>query len=139
MAKLTIKGRVANGARWLDENFPGWEERIDPKTLMIWSGYDCICGQLFADEAKKSRAKGVENGYDWARSHLFYQANSWISEMVGEATVRKFAWNNEGGQRSIAVAKVLGFSGGDDATSDQLEKSWKKLLKYRAKVNSVAT
>lgn len=49
MAELSIVERVQNGATWLDENEPGWAQRIDPVALNIESCARCILGQLYGD------------------------------------------------------------------------------------------
>lgn len=37
---------VVRGAAWLDDNFPGWERKIDLSILDINVGDSCICGQV---------------------------------------------------------------------------------------------
>ena len=49
-----VNVRVRNGARWLDENFPGWVDRIDLETLNLSNGESCICGQVFAPHSSKT-------------------------------------------------------------------------------------
>jgi hypothetical protein len=39
---------VARGAALLDDQLPGWAERIDPEQLQIASCYRCVLGQLFS-------------------------------------------------------------------------------------------
>lgn len=117
--KLTIEQRVANGARWLDENFPGWEKRINIKTLDLSYGEDCICGQVF-----KRKAREYASGFDYAYSTLFEEANSWITELVPE----------EQYSRATQVAYVLGFTTGYPSSSVQwknLQKAWVDLLTKR--------
>ncbi len=41
--------RVLRGARWMDEQAPGWEEKIDPGKLDIASSRSCILGQVCGD------------------------------------------------------------------------------------------
>lgn len=41
---------VARGAAWLDENFPGWERRVDLSILDISDPALCICGQVVPQE-----------------------------------------------------------------------------------------
>jgi hypothetical protein len=43
----THRIRVATG--WLDENHPGWHEKIDIKKLDLSNPDSCICGQVFDD------------------------------------------------------------------------------------------
>lgn len=119
--------RVANGARWLDENFPGWVERIDIKTLNLASGNSCICGQVFYS---KRRTNG---GYSYALEHLFAQANGWLTVMVPKQRFKR--------DRAILVSNTLGFSTntnghhGDYDWQERewggLEREWKKLLRQR--------
>lgn len=44
---LTITERVAAGAAWLDENKPGWVERISLDKLDIESDCGCALGQVY--------------------------------------------------------------------------------------------
>ena len=139
--------RVKRGARWLDENFPGWESRINTQTLSLSSGNDCICGQVFKEEAKRSRGFAFDpNGYAYAENHLFAQANSWISSLVriraeGETPKSLSDWEHD--KRVERVAIALGFNCGSVGTnrvpSDQvyvsywdLQVAWEELLKERA-------
>ncbi len=41
-----IPDRVSAGMAWLDEHEPGWDQRIDLKTLDVESGCHCVLGQL---------------------------------------------------------------------------------------------
>ena len=43
----TIAERVAAGAAWLDENRPGWVERIDLQTLNLGDPCRCVLGQEY--------------------------------------------------------------------------------------------
>jgi hypothetical protein len=43
---LTIEQRVANGVAWLDENVPGWLDRIELPTLDMKSDCRCVIGQV---------------------------------------------------------------------------------------------
>ena len=85
---LTVKQRVNRGWRWLDENFPGWQERVNIETLSMVSGEDCICGQLFGDAMRKANSSPDNltkhaghkfvHGYDYTERTLFTEANSWV-------------------------------------------------------------
>ena len=39
--------RALRGARWMDEQAPGWEAKIDPGKLNISSNRSCILGQVW--------------------------------------------------------------------------------------------
>lgn len=51
----TIEERVAAGAAWLDETYPGWERVLDLGTLNLAEGAHCVLGQI-------GRAIGVAMG-----------------------------------------------------------------------------
>lgn len=68
---------VTAGAAWLDENFPGWERKIDLGSLDLRSCSECMCGQNLRDLA---RELGMLSGYDyvsrwygfrWTQEHGF--------------------------------------------------------------------
>lgn len=42
--------RVARGAAWLDERFPGWERKIDLGILDISDAECCVCAQVIPKE-----------------------------------------------------------------------------------------
>lgn len=105
---LSVKERVANGARWLDESFPGWEARIDPGTLELRSGERCICGQVFTGHDV--------DGFSYFIFNLKSEAIQWLG-LEGTGTWR------------------LGFITRDDdpdGTYDALDQAWLDLLKERA-------
>ncbi len=144
--------RVKRGARWLDENFPGWETRINIETLRLDDGFHCICGQVFEDDADKFRLDDCDDeensespyacGFDYATDELLSQANSWISALLPRLLY---------GGRGDLVATALGFNGGSvryatysypRCTSvsqsdyvhvefEALDDAWKKLLMKR--------
>ena len=127
--------RVARGARWLDENFPGWEERIDPSTLELSDGQRCICGQVFA---RTARMNGKQDGFMYAYHDLFTEANSWISGLIEEAYGESKSKGT--GAYASAVSRELGFSddsGYRDFYDDEyvsyskLQYAWEKLLANR--------
>ena len=116
-AQWTIAQRVQNGCRWLDENFPGWEERIDIHTLDLANGHQCICGQVFAEEARDNKWSG-HHGFDYAYSNFFQEANSWIP------------FDKQDPKRRVLVAHYLGFYSGSEKYAG-LKREWKKVLRQR--------
>lgn len=46
-----LKHQVASGITWLDENRPGWLDRIDLNILDLGSPCRCILGQEWLDES----------------------------------------------------------------------------------------
>lgn len=46
MNPTTAEEAAANGAQLLDEQYPGWHNKVDPDTLDIADTCQCICGQL---------------------------------------------------------------------------------------------
>lgn len=105
---LTVEERVDNGWRWLDENFPGWQERVNIFNLYLNEATRCICGQLF-------RGKGGYSGYEYAERHLFAEANSWISAVIPQ----------DEPYRELQVRVYLGFWSDHDGEVDPV--SWKDL------------
>jgi hypothetical protein len=85
--------RAKRGARWLDENFARWEDKVEPTTLRLRSGTDCICGQVFADNPQ------YRSGYGYAEDTFFADANHWVSTIV--------APGEEGRAQRVGIA--LGF------------------------------
>ena len=97
---LTAAQRAANGARWLDENFAGWRSRIDPTTLILNNGEQCICGQVFGEAAKSESF--TQMGYTYAYDHLFAEANAWITGSIPKTEPN----------RAMRVSQYLGFMDG---------------------------
>jgi hypothetical protein len=116
----TVEERVARGAAWLDAHFPGWEGRINLQTLALRSGEKCICGQLFADEARLS---GCKSGFWYVEDHLFAQATAWIR------------WSPADVKQGGNVWAYLGFDvtpeWGSERQYAQLQEAWVLLLKTR--------
>lgn len=138
------RSRVKAGARWLDECFPGWESRINLKTLELSNSSSCICGQVFQEEARKI------SGYSYASDNLFSEANSWITALVG---IKPGSPNTEQNddrvwalyERIDRVSKALGFNCGSITNArwqrqaiyvdfDELQTAWVELLQRRANV-----
>lgn len=153
--------RVARGARWLDENFPDWDARINIHTLDLADGEKCICGQVFTPEAQAEAEKPdadrdweIDDGYMYATKTLFTEANSWITGIVrmkAKAERSTKPTESELAQRASRVAVALGFNNGDlfavqgvtDSDRiyvdfDDLQDAWTALLDERehAKVNA---
>jgi hypothetical protein len=131
--ELTIEERVDNGWRWLEENFPGWQDRIDRGTLDLAGSQHCICGQVFADAVEANpRACGDNgiSGYWFAYRSFFTEANSWVTALVGQDPTQPVVipesgelsgWTHTHEQRAGAVAVSLGFlaDGRLDAHTDR--------------------
>ena len=112
-----VDKKVDAGAAWLDQQFPGWHDRVDPVSLNIDSRYNCICGQVFRQDAR-----GM-SGFDYAQSELFHDVRWNIKRLV----------LNEGGdpEDSDDVARALGFlfTGGED--SRLAEERWRHHIRIR--------
>lgn len=69
--------QVTAGAAWLDENYPGWERKIDLGSLDLRSCSNCVCGQSLRDLAETlNYANGYyyafkSRGFQWAVDHGF--------------------------------------------------------------------
>lgn len=44
---MSLQERAARGAAWLDQEMPGWANRIDTETLWLGSCTQCVLGQLY--------------------------------------------------------------------------------------------
>lgn len=112
---ISIKNRVANGYRWLDENFPGWQERVNSVTLNMADPRQCICGQVFDEDAGRWM-----DGWGYA-NNLFSEANSWVASIVPMSTDDRY------GRRS-RVSIALGFLVGQAGRwRDDIEAEWEAL------------
>ena len=49
---LTAQERAQQGAAWLDQDRPGWEELVDLGTLNLSLGTQCPLGQVYADQVR---------------------------------------------------------------------------------------
>jgi hypothetical protein len=61
----TSAKRVARGAAFMDEFYPGWERKVDVTILDISSPDQCICGQVIPDLFPWSAASEVFYGRDY--------------------------------------------------------------------------
>jgi hypothetical protein len=139
--------RVKRGAKWLDQNVPGWERRINVRTLDLENGSSCICGQVFKKEAKTS-GHAYMTGFGWVRNNLFTEANSWVSTIVGPVyEPYEKPYEIKRLHRADRVAIGLGFQDGKVSTDGQtwspfkgdrvvisfdlLQEAWLKLLRER--------
>lgn len=71
-----IKLAVKKGAAWLDENHPGWEQRIDLSKLHMNRCESCVIGQAvgkyWAVTIEAARNAEYDGGGDvWAAEHGF--------------------------------------------------------------------
>jgi len=65
---------VDNGAALLDERLPGWRDHIDPNTLELADGCNCILGQLFGDYGKGIDILAVSpTKYGFVKSRTTYE------------------------------------------------------------------
>lgn len=85
-----LRKRATLGASWLDENEPGWRDRIAPADLDMVSCHLCVFGQVFATTKDGSRRNGYETGllratrlprgdevgHAWAVRHGFTLSNA---------------------------------------------------------------
>lgn len=133
METSTVEQRVANGARWLDENFPGWEARVNPDTLLMHDGSRCICGQVFEEE-RKNLDLYMYDGYSYASAHLFREAIAWL-ETTDDGRFTSY------GALDQSMAYRLGFTiayhpvsngGGLSQQWGTLQEVWTKLLHDRS-------
>jgi hypothetical protein len=63
--------QIDAGAKWLDENDPGWELKIDLSEFDIASCHHCVLGQLYGDWMEAITEVGGEQKLIWSASHGF--------------------------------------------------------------------
>lgn len=81
MSSTAISPQVLNGAAVLTEHFGdnSWVEKVNLDTLRISSFFDCVLGQVFADEGAAINDDGFGYGLDtlgggdmsWGSTHGF--------------------------------------------------------------------
>lgn len=61
-ARLAVK----RGAYWLDENYPGWENRLELDTLFMNDCHLCVIGQVVGNyfETIAGEEWAIEHGFD---------------------------------------------------------------------------
>jgi hypothetical protein len=78
MAEDIIAMNVARGAEWLDEINPEWFWQIDISKLDLSFSEQCICGQIFCEDALTTAVEDADsyvstydNGYEFAVAKFF--------------------------------------------------------------------
>lgn len=69
MTTRDMKTRVQRGAKLLDKEDPGWENRVKITPLDLGSPCKCVLGQLFAATAEFNRAG---SGYELVTTEMYY-------------------------------------------------------------------
>lgn len=77
--------RVAAGAAWMDEKFPGWESKVNLLRLDIGIPFMCVLGQVFREHAPLH-----SNGYYWALNNLMDGDGSLSIDLGFNATAREY-------------------------------------------------
>jgi hypothetical protein len=72
---MSVRERVARGGMWLDEIRPGWRDALALGALEIAHGGQCILGQVFSDDA--ARSKTYDCGYTFAMNVIVTRAD-WV-------------------------------------------------------------
>ena len=101
-----FKREIERGAAFLDEHFPGWEDKIDPETLNLEDGCNCILGQVYGAYFKGAEKLGLENIGDRARlgftldggNHFNALTRDWLAYLANRALAPfKRAYTHFGG------------------------------------------
>ena len=74
---MTILANVERGALLLDDNMPGWADKIDLDRLNIAVGSLCILGQLFSPEVEEDWM-----GFSQGMTRLLGDENDTYAEAV---------------------------------------------------------
>lgn len=105
--KIKLYKNARRGARWLDEERPGWASRVDPALLDMSRTNACVCGQVFRAEALVDY--DAESGFD------FFEGQ------YAEYDAVKFGFEADGNLQS-----------GPSRQYDVLYEAWVQLIKERA-------
>lgn len=146
---LTVKQRVANGARFFDLVAPGWwrESRINLDTLDLMNEHTCICGQGFGGlDNQKWRRRAAEkvkshwiggwyarSGFAWA-TDLFHEGGAWIEARIdinGDTPSATEIARRLGFQSTTRKEVAQGISRGNPASYLSLQNEWKRVIKAR--------
>jgi hypothetical protein len=63
----TLRERIEKGAAWLNKVKPEWRDLVDISDLDLASGFYCVLGQVFHDEAEEY---GYADGFDYAIGYV---------------------------------------------------------------------
>lgn len=81
----TIEARVARGAAWLDEKYPGWFNVIDLGTLKLSDCHQCILGQVYTQHVPEQ------------------EKDQLIAQVVGKATAGLSAYDRADWERGMSL------------------------------------
>lgn len=84
---------VAAGAEWLDENFPGWEWKIDLETLDMANCRECVLGQSLREFVASNNSSGYGYGCALQDKQMEVGTSEW--RLIAYAFVPD-GGNNEG-------------------------------------------
>jgi hypothetical protein len=95
--RLAISARASDGAELLDRRIPGWERRVDPRSLHMTDMHRCVLGQVYGGYAEGVRELWPErwHGMDGAtisHSHGFVVARFLGPVCVVENFLLHRAW-----------------------------------------------
>jgi len=57
-----VERKVQQGVALLDRHCPGWEDRVNPKTVNIQSNWQCVVAQVFAKEHAAAKMEILVSG-----------------------------------------------------------------------------
>ena len=76
---LAVKERVANGVKFLDEEYPDWREKINPETRNMRDCITCVVGQVLGYYSLLSwdgKQRAVELGFVTGGHHTLDSSRS---------------------------------------------------------------
>ena len=90
--------KVDQKAQWLDMVRPGWARLVDPDVLNMWSGTQCVLGQVFSDRAASI---GSWTGFGYAAKTYREETASmvFIGNRYREAWMNAIAQREQGDPR----------------------------------------
>ena len=102
---VDVQTRVAAGVAFLDERVPGWLDKVNVDDLQIWSGTQCVLGQIYGEYTL---------GVAWLRldtkgaAELGFQAWSHETDFVSFMldTAQQYAALNREWRRVLGILKT---------------------------------
>lgn len=117
---MTTKDRVAAGAAELDIVWPGWYRIVDPSTLVLASGCNCVLGQLESFEREGEAPPNAS----------FFTSG-----------LRRFGnWRAAMGRRAVRnTAERFGFVGVEFDDYNDLDRYWTTEIRTRRRKKKATT
>lgn len=91
---LNVYQRVQNGIKWLNENKPGWDNKIDLDNLDLCCGERCIIGQLYGEFCHNCPSELKLDNYKLSDEYGFSNlGNTYYGDLLDNELTKE--WNKQ--------------------------------------------